>query len=402
MRDFWNFYSAGRLVFGKGIVNQCGSLLSGKGWKGAFIITDQSLASAGHVDKVRDSLSSIAGMAVQVFDEGEPEPSIETALKALNRASDFGPDVIIGLGGGSNIDLAKMIACTLRHGGNPRNYFGAGKVPGPVVPLVAIPTTAGTGSEVSQAAVLTDNSNHLKVSTLSPFLRPQIAIVDPELTVTCPASVTAESGMDALTHAIEAYTNTYFHEMSAPPEMDLPYDGKNPMTDIFAEKAIRLIAENLVTAVREPKNIRAREGMALAATLAGLAFSNAGVAMVHGLEYPIGGAHYCSHGQGNALLLPYVMDFNRSARPSELADIATWLGADTSGMDADTAAMAGIQKVRDLKAAVGIPDRLRDLRVPQESLREFAEKSAGIKRLMDLSPRPATADDLYAILQSAW
>ncbi len=402
MRDLWNFYSAGRLLWGWGTMARAGAVVAERGWKGVFVVTDSRLISAGHAEKLQHSLASQNVGSVEVFSDGEPEPSIETALRAINRAREFGPDVIIGLGGGSNLDLAKIIACCVTHGGNPRDYFGFGMIPGPVIPVVAIPTTAGTGSEVSHAAVLTDNDHQLKVSTLSPFLRPAVALVDPELTVSCPPNVTAESGMDALTHAIEAYTNTYFQDMPVPPEMDMPYDGKNPVADLFAEKAIRLVGEHLVKAVTEPANRSAREGMSLAATLAGLAFSNAGVAMVHALEYPIGGAHYCSHGQGNALLLPYVMEYNLPKRTAETARIAAWLGVDTSGMDTEFAALSAVTRVQELKKLTGIPMKLSDIGVPGEALEDFARKSAGIERLMQLSPRKATADDLLGILTSAF
>src|SRR5262249_31672756 len=190
------------------------------------------------------------------------------------------------------------------------DYVGDDKIPGPVFPLICVPTTAGTGSEVSAASVLTDTDSKLKVGILSNFLRPAVAIVDPMLTVSCPPKVTADSGIDALTHAIEAYTAVDNESFPLPPGERSVYQGRHPMGEMIAEKAIQLIGKFLRRAVADGKDLEAREGMALGATLAGMAFSNIGVAAVHALEYPVGGAVHCSHGAGNGLLLPYVMRFN--------------------------------------------------------------------------------------------
>jgi alcohol dehydrogenase class IV len=309
---------------------------------------------------------------------------------------------LLGLGGGSNMDLAKVTAVTLTHGGSPRDYLGDEKVPGPVLPVFCLPTTAGTGSEVSAAAVVTDTDNAIKVSTLSNYLRPRLALVDPLLTVSCPPKVTADSGIDALTHAIEATTavdNEHFPLQSGERTV---YQGKNPMADVMAEKAITLIAQFLRRAVRHGDDLEAREGMALAATLAGLAFSNSGVALVHALEYPVGGAVHCSHGAGNGLLLPYVMRFNLPTRVPVFARIARLLGEDTTGLKEEDAAERAITAVERLRADIGIPTRLRDIGVKQEQLAGFAEKAANIKRLLRVNPRPATAKDLEGILQAAF
>ena len=210
----------------------------------------------------------------------------------------FRPDAVLGLGGGSNMDLAKITATVLAHGGEARQYVGDDKIPGPVVPLLCLPTTAGTGSEVSAAAVLTDTDHHMKVGILSNFLRPKVAVVDPLLTVSCPPKVTADSGIDALTHAIEAYTAVDNAAFPLPQGERTVYQGRHPFGDMLAEKAIALIGTYLRRAVAHGGDLEAREGMALAATLAGLAFSNVGVALVHALEYPLGGATHCSHGAG--------------------------------------------------------------------------------------------------------
>ncbi|MEX0713250.1 MAG: iron-containing alcohol dehydrogenase, partial [Pirellulales bacterium] len=297
---------------------------------------------------------------------------------------------------------AKITAAVLAHGGTAADYVGENRIPGPVLPLVCVPTTAGTGSEVTAAAVLTDTANQIKVGVLSNYLRPQLAVVDPRLTVSCPPKVTADSGIDALTHAIEAYTAVDNADFPLPPGERSVYQGRHPLGDCLAERAIELVGRHLVSAVQDGTDLAAREGMALGATLAGLAFSNVGVALVHAMEYPVGGATHCSHGEGNGLLLPFVMEFNRPARQREFARIARLLGEDTSGLDEAGASRRAVAAVERLKATIGIPERLRQLGVRREQLAGFAEKALGIKRILRVNPRPVTYDDVLGIFEAAW
>ncbi|TWT38581.1 iron-containing alcohol dehydrogenase [Blastopirellula retiformator] len=393
MADFWSFYSAGELTFGVGASGRVGMLAARRGWRRVLIVTDQTLVKLGLVDKVRQPLQD-AGVTVEIFDGSCAEPDIGVALAAGAAAAKFDPDAICGVGGGSNIDLAKIVAILHAHGGQPSDYFSWDNVPGPVTPLIALPTTAGTGSEVSQSAVLTDSDNAMKVSTLSQFLRPALAIVDPLLSSTCPPQVTADSGIDALTHAVEAYTSTTFDLLEQDGDAPPPYSGSHLLVDALAEKAIELVGKHLVQAVQQGDDLEARSGMALAATLAGLAFSNAGVAVVHALEYPIGGAVHCSHGGGNGLLLPYVMRFNLPERPEKFAKVAQLLGGEATPT-------AAITQVERLKKAIGIPERLREYGVHPEMLAGFAAKSITITRLMRTNPRRPSEADLLEILKSA-
>lgn len=401
MRPFWTFASAGQLTFGRDAINEIGRMIHDRGWQRALIVTDKNLVASGILDRVTKPLAE-ARIVFECFEEGEAEPTVETALAAGAQAAECKPDVIIGLGGGSNMDLAKMAAILHRHGGSPADYFGFGNVPGPVTPLICVPTTSGTGSEVSHSAVLTDTANKIKVSTLSPFLRPARAIVDPKLTVSCPSKATAESGIDALTHAIEAFTAVDYDKLDVPPGEATPYTGRTPMGDLLAQQAVALVGEHLNTAVNKPTNLDAREGMALAATLAGMAFSNCGVAVVHALEYPIGAAVHCSHGAGNGLLLPYVMRFNLPERQAEFRRIAHLLGEDTSGASDDEAGEVCIAAIENLKRNIGIPERLRDIGVTQSQLPVLAHKSFDITRLMKLNPRTPTEEDLLKILKDAY
>jgi alcohol dehydrogenase len=400
MRTTWTFHSAGQLLFGRHAVRQLGEVAGRLRAKRMLIVTDPVLQKADVVEQVHAPLSE-GGVVVEIFSGGEPEPSLRAAEAAIAKARAFQPDAILGLGGGSNMDLAKITATVLTHGGNPRDYVGDDKIPGPMLPLICLPTTAGTGSEVSAAAVLTDTDNQIKVGILSNYLRPRVAIVDPLLTISCPRRVTADSGIDALTHAIEAYTAVDNATFPLPAGERTVYQGRHPMGDMLAEKAIGLIGANLRRAVGHGDDLDAREGMALAATLAGMAFSNVGVALVHAMEYPIGGATHCSHGAGNGLLLPFVMRFNLPARQREFASIARLLGEDVTGLDEAHAAECAVTAVERLRADIGIPCRLRDLGVKEEQLRPLAEKAFGIKRILRVNPRTVTVEDIEGIFRAA-
>jgi alcohol dehydrogenase class IV len=401
LRTTWTFHSAGQLLFGRDAVLQVGAIAARLGARRVLIVTDPMLVGAGVLERVRQPLAA-CGFALETFSGGEPEPSMRAADECIALSRQFKPDAFVGLGGGSNMDLAKITATVMAHGGSPRDYVGDDKIPGPIAPLICVPTTAGTGSEVSAASVLTDTENKMKVGILSNYLRPRVALVDPLLTVSCPAKVTADSGIDALTHAIEAYTAVDNEAFPLPAGERTVYQGKHPFGDLMAEKAISLIGSFLRRAVKDGSDVEARDGMALGATLAGLAFSNVGVAAVHALEYPVGGATHCSHGRGNGLLLPYVMRFNLPARPRQFAQIARLLAEDMTGLDEAQAAERAITAVEKLRTDIGIPTRLRELGVRREQLRLFAEKAFGIRRIMRVNPRQPTIEDLEGILQAAY
>lgn len=387
----WNFASAGSLIFGRDCVKDIAFALERLRAKSVVLVTDQNLGKAGITDRVLEAMKP-AGVTVCVCDRVTPEPGVGLIRECVSEARAAKPDAVVGLGGGSNMDAAKLVAMILAHGGDPLDYVGEFRVPGPIAPLVCVPTTAGTGSEVSGAAVFTDTDRHIKVSCLSPYLRPAVAIVDAMLTVGCPPKVTADSGIDALTHAVEGFTAEDNDAFPLPPGERSMYQGKNPVSDALATECITLVGKFLRRAVRDGKDLEARDGMALAATLGGLAFSNSGVALVHAMEYPVGGAVHVSHGAGNGLLLPFVMRYNRSVRSREFARIASLLES------ADA-----IDAVERLKIDIGIPARLRDIGVKEEMLPAFAEKAFSIKRLMRVNPRhPESADEILAIYREAF
>lgn len=396
----WTFHTAGSLVFGRGAVDQLGDITKKRNATRVLVITDTVLQKTGILERVTKPLA-VAGLIVESFTGCLPEPPIEVIQSATEAAKTFHPDLLVGLGGGSNMDAAKLVSVVLAHGGDATDYVGDCRVPGPVFPLICVPTTAGTGSEVSAAAVFTDTAKKMKVSTLSPFLRPAVAVVDPALTDTCPPKVTADSGIDAMTHAIEAYTAVDHDEfLKRPPGGETVYQGRNTMSDYMAAECIMLCGQYLKRAVQDGTDKEARDGMALAATLGGLAFSNSGVALVHAMEYPVGGAVHVSHGAGNGLLLPYVMQFNQQVREDEMGIIGIWLSA---GQMTTSLPVDGVAMVEQLRKDIGIPLRLRDIGVTEEMLPGFAERAFGIKRLMRTNPRvPENAAEIEAIYRSAY
>jgi alcohol dehydrogenase class IV len=400
MRTSWNFNSAGQIVFGSGAARQLGEICHRLGLTRVLIVTDERLVAAGVCNEIEGPLAEQASL--EVFTGGEPEPSLDAAERCVAHARAYGPDGLVGLGGGSNMDLAKMAAAVLSHGGTPRDYLGESKVPGPVLPFVCVPTTAGTGSEVSGAGVFTDTANNIKVGAMSNYLRPAVAVVDPRLTLSCPRKVTADSGIDAMTHAIEAYTAVDYQQFPLGPGETAVYQGRYPLADCLAEKAISTIGANLQRAVEQPDDLEAREAMALGALLAGLAFSNAGVALVHALEYPLGGLTHCTHGAGNGLLLPYVMRYNLPVRAQALARVAQLLGEDTSGLDERQAAERAVAAIERLNRAIGIPTRLRELGATQEQIPEMAKKALAIQRIIRVNPRVPTLGEMIELLNEAY
>lgn len=400
MPSTWRFSTAGEILFGQHAAQQAGAELRYRNLSRAFIITDPNMVKAGLVDLIRASLDQ-SQIASEVFEGGVPEPGTRTVNEAAAAARAFRPDVIIGLGGGSNMDVAKAATAVFTYGGSAIDYIGENKVPGPIVPLVAVPTTAGTGSEVTAVAVIEDESKHLKLAVASSFVRPALAIVDPLLTLSCPPKVTAESGMDALAHAIESFTVISHAALDVPADMRLQFTGKNLAADALAEKAIRLIGAHLRTAVYQPKNVPAREAMHLAALLAGMAFNSAGLGAVHSLQYPVGAVTHTPHGLGTGLLLPYVCRYLLPAAAGSLAEVAAWLGEDVDGMSSADAAELAIEAIQSLKRDVGLPMRLSEIGVNESHLKPMAEQAATYARLNRMSARPLSAPALESILRDA-
>jgi alcohol dehydrogenase class IV len=401
MRGEWRFHTAGEIIFGRGSVRRTGEAVGRLGAQRVLVVTDQQLVAAGLHESVEGALLD-AGIATDRFDHGQAKPTLETVAACVARAQAGEFQALVALGGGSNIDLAKAAAVVLSHGGSAEAYFGEDRVPGPILPLVAISTTAGTGSEVSGASVLADPANRRRGAILSNYLRPQVAIYDPLLTLTCPPQVTADAGIDALTHAVEAVMVVDYRTGTEEDSASSLYQGRFPLSDCLAEEAIALVGRYLRRAAYQPRDLEAREGMHLASLLAGMAFSNAGLTAVHALEYPVGVLTGCSHGAGNGLLLPFVMEYNIPACPERLATVARLLREEVSGLSIWAAARRAVEAVQRLKSDIDIPMRLRDLGVKESDLHPLAEATAQITRLLRANPRPLEAGALEGILRQAW
>lgn len=385
------------ILFGEGQRHALGSVTSHIG-KRALICTDERLSASPLLVEMLQDLT-MHGVTYRVFDGTQPElPSdgIEICVQQ-NRA--FNPDVIIGLGGGSCLDMAKLVALCLAHDGPLEQYYGELKVPGPVLPVIAIPTTAGTGSEITPVAVMADKKRDLKVGISSPYLIPHTAICDPELTMTCPPGLTALSGADALTHAIEAFT-AVVNPVDAQLSQTRVFVGKNLLSDQHALTAIKAIFEFLPRAVNNGADAEARRMLMFGSLQAGLAFGVAGTAAAHAIQYPVGALTNTAHGLGVAALLPYVMRFNAETHPQAYEAIARAIGITT--LPAELAVEQLIQQTQQLLTNIGIPRTLADLGVQAGQLDWISEQSLLSARLINNNPRHLQLRDIKILTERAF
>ena len=327
------------------------------GAKKAMVIAGRHISSDGTIQPVLDSLTA-SGVEIVMFSEATPEPTITDVTNSLELLQKSDCDILVACGGGSPIDVAKAASFMFTNPGSIHEYTGINKVKNLGLPVIAIPTTAGSGSEVSQAAVITDQASDIKMLILSPLLIPQVAIVDPLLTMGMPKNLTAATGMDALTHAIEAYVSRK----------------AQPTSDMFALNAIRLLYANLLKAWKQPDDKEARSNTLLGALYAGIAFSNSSVALVHGMSRPVGALFHVPHGVSNAALLGPIMQFSLDGNVKRYADIAVAMGLNAAG-SMKNIARQGTQKVRELIAQLEIPS-LEKLGVDRDKLDSLVERMA--------------------------
>ena len=355
----FEFRAPAVIRFGSGVLADVGAQAKTLGGHHALLVCDPGIRNLGIVERASEALDA-AGLRVTVFDGVDPEPVDHNVAAGLSIFREAGCDVLVAVGGGSSIDVAKAIGAMARNPGAITEYAVGGKpLAHPKVPLVAVPTTAGTGSEVTRFTIITDTSRGVKLLISHPFLIPEVALVDPSLTISMPPLLTMATGIDALTHALEAYISVR----------------ATPISDLFALEAIRLIAGNLRQAWANGNNMVARENMMLGSLLAGLAFTNSSVALVHGMARPIGANFHIAHGLSNAVLLAECMEFSLIGAPERFADIAAAMGKEVEGLSVMEAAHAAVEAIRSLCKDVNVP-RLGELGVDRAKLMELAPKMA--------------------------
>jgi alcohol dehydrogenase class IV len=325
------------------------------------------------------------GAAVSVYAEIATEPAVATVEAAMSAARAFEPDAVVGLGGGSAIDVAKVVAALYDGRQEIGDIFGTGQLASRALYLASLPTTAGTGSEVTPIAILMDEAENLKKGIVSPYLVPDAAYVDPRLTVSLPPAVTAATGLDALTHCIECYASKYAH----------------PAVDLYALQGIKLIAANLLRAVEHGDDLEARANMALGSLYGGLCLAPVNTAAVHALSYPLGSEFHVPHGISNAILLPHVVRFNLPAAPERYAQMGLALGV-TAGADDRETAERGVERLFELYGACDIPSRMSELGVPEDAIPRMAEAAMTVTRLLKNNLRELTAADAEAIYRAAY
>ena len=364
----------------------------------ALVCTDQRLAAS---PEFAELISDLEGhnVTVKVWRDTSPElpmSDIDACYDAMEYA---GIDVVIGIGGGSCLDLAKAVALLLSHSGPIDRYYGENAVPGPVLPIIAVPTTGGTGSEVTPVCVLSDSRRELKAGISSPYLVPSVAICDPELTYSCPPGLTAGAGADAVSHLVESFT-----AIQRPPAAlgeGRVFIGKNVISDSYARWGLGLLARALPEAFEHPDDGQARSDVMLGANAGGYALGVAGTAAAHALQYPLGALTHTAHGVGVGALLPYVMRYNAPARVQEFAEIATIFGVPAQS-GAQAQALAGIEAVEGLLERIGIPPTLKELGLAEDQLSYVASRGLLSARLVDNNPRPLDAGALYEITRAAY
>ena len=371
-----------KIVFGTGCIETFTEDYKKMGLQRLMVLTAPPI-----LPLIEEPLASLkaAGVSIEIFQNILAEPTVNDFKKILEAARQFKADSVVGIGGGSVLDVTKLVAAFLNSDQQVEDCFGTGFIKRKGLWFACLPTTAGTGSEVAPNAILLDECDHLKKGIVSPYLIADAAYVDPKLTWTVPSKVTADTGMDALTHCIEAYTNKFAH----------------PSVDIYALQGIRLIAANLEKAVKDGKDVEAREALAFGSLYGGLCLGPVNTAAVHALSYPLGGEFHIPHGLSNAILLPSVMKFNMPANVKRHAEVAIALGCQPGKNDEETA-QRGVEFIYRLAEAVGIPKKLTDLGIPQTAVPGMAKAAMQVQRLLKNNPREVTEQDARDIYNSLY
>lgn len=384
MKTF-SFTGAKKIVFGNGSFAGLAEHLTELKVSRPLVVLDGNLAGTGFGKKVSDLMEK-AKIGFVLYDKAVPEPPIELADEGAKLAIRKRCDGVVGIGGGSAMDLAKAIAVLAANKGKAEDYLGLNKVPGPGLPKIMVPTTAGTGSEVTFTAVFIRKKLKKKEGMNSPYLYPELALLDPELTLTLPPHATAATGIDALCHAIESYTSI----------------NASPMSELMSLEAIGLISDNLRTAVHDGTNIEAREAMLLGSLYAGLGLANAGVTAVHSLSYPLGGKYGISHGLANTVMLPRVMAFNLPGAQEKFVDIAEIMGEIVDDLPLREAAYLAVEAVEALIEDCGIFTTLEELEIPEADFPELAKVAMTVARPLANNPCKMTPEEMVEIYQECY
>ena len=380
----YQFQTPTKIISGIGSTAEIIKELNAINAKKVLLITDPGLVQAGIAQQVVEMLKQ-AAVEVEIFDAVEPDPSIQVATKAAEMAKNVKANVLIALGGGSAIDTAKSAALLVTNGGYLKDYAGVNKVVKPILPLIAVPTTAGTGSEVTIFAVMSDPEKQEKFTISGALIAPAVAVLDPLLTLKLPPSVTAFTGMDALTHAIEAFTSSI----------------AQPATDALALSAIKLVLKHLPVAVGRGDNIKARDGMLQASLLAGIAFNNAFLGLAHAIASPLGGHFHVPHGLANAVMLPYVMEYNLPTAVRRYAEIGRALGLQAVGDTPRAVAEKTVAAITQLARDINIPEKLSNIGAKEELLPLVARDALKSIQLK-FNVRNASEKEILALLQKAY
>ena len=383
------FNTTSGIRFGSGMSKLCAEEVSKKLGPNILFITDKDLMSLKLTEPVLNELRKLSSI-VEIFQDVEADPSIKTLLNSIQVGKKINATGVIGFGGGSSMDVAKLSSLILGSNENIDDVWGVSNAKGPRLPLVLVPTTAGTGSEVTPISIITVGEEEKK-GVSSEVILPDIAILDPDLTIGLPAHTTAATGIDAMVHAIEGYTSAN--------------KNNNPISKMLAVEALKLLAGSIERAVFDGSDIKARGNMLIGAMLAGKAFANSPVAAVHALAYPIGGTFHVSHGLSNSLVLPYVLRFNSvdSKTTKDYAELAPYIFPDIN-TDQGNQAICNqfIDKLEVLSKKIGLPQKLREVNIPKEACKKMASDAMKQTRLLVNNPREVTERDALNIYEAAW
>ncbi len=374
-----------QIQFGLDAIQDLPTTVTNLGGSKVLLVMDPGLVKAGLIDTVTAPLDA-ASISYTLYDSIDPEPGLKIADKGCKIAKKKKCDCIVGVGGGSAMDVAKAISILVTNGGKAVDYLGLGKIKKAGLPSIMVPTSAGTGAEVTFTAVFINEDTSSKGGMNGDPLYPDAAILDPRLTLSLPPHVTAFTGIDALTHALEAYTSTQAHTIS----------------EMYSLEAIDLIARNLPEAYANGDNLKARAAMLMGSLLGGKALATAGVGLVHAMAYPMGGMFGIGHGLANAVLLPYVVEYNLIGNYEKFATLATVLGQNIDDLSTREAATLCVEALFDLNDDVGIPQTLEDLEIPLDKIPEMAEIALTVTRPVENNPRKPSLEDVIAIYQTAY